>query len=258
MYSHRSTEIDDAAREAALGDENDESSQFLNLNRFVDHTLLKPDAKPEQFQMLVDEAINFKFRAVCIPPSQVKFVAELLKKQTNDIGVCTVVSFPLGYATTTIKVAETEDALSLGATEIDFVQNVSLVKHQQWGHWEHECSAIVAAAKGRLVKIILETSLLTDNEIRECAKRAALCGVHTIKTSTGFGTRGASIHDIDLIKSALNDVRKQTNRLHGIKASGGIRSRADAIAMIRAGATRLGTSNGVAILSHSSITGQSY
>lgn len=258
MYSHHSTEVDNAARDAALGIDQNETNQFLNLNQFVDHTLLKSDAKPDQFQMLVDEAVSHKFRAVCIPPSQVKFVADILKVQNTEIALCTVVSFPLGYATTTIKVLETEEALSLGATEIDFVQNISLVKHQQWEQWEHECRSIVAAAKGRLVKIILETSLLTDNEIRECAKRAALCGVHTIKTSTGFGTRGANIHDIDLIKAALNDVKKQTNRIHGIKASGGIRSRADAVAMIRAGATRLGTSNGVAIVSQSSLNGSSY
>lgn len=252
MYSHQSIEADDIARRTAL------KHSFENINRFIDHTLLKPDATLDSYRKLCQEAVQYQFRTVCVPPTQVKFAADFFKKQGSEIGVCTVVSFPLGYATTLIKVAETEEAIALGAMEIDFVQNVTLVKNKQWGHWEHESASIVAAANGRLVKIILETSLLSDDELRECSLRATACGVHVIKTSTGFGARGASLADVSIINETLADVRQKSNRIFGIKASGGVRTRADAIAMISAGATRLGTSNGVAICLDSGLPVSAY
>lgn len=237
MTAHKTIIKDFELNEIAI------QNNFQNLNRFIDHTLLKPDASKLQFEKLFDEAILYNFRTVCIPPTYVKLAANYFKSNAiENTGVCSVVSFPLGYSTSKNKIKETIECLKNGATEIDFVQNVTFVKNKQWKLWEEECAEILKVADENVVKIILETSLLTQEEIIECCKRALSCGVHYLKTSTGFGSRGATLEDLELMRGTL-----KSHDSAGIKASGGIKTRADAIAMIKAGATRLGTSNSVAI-----------
>jgi deoxyribose-phosphate aldolase len=218
-----------------------------NLVALIDSTVLKPESTLSKIETLCQEAHLYAFRAVCVSPCYVLAASNLLKSLASTVRVCTVVGFPNGVATTASKVFETKNAVENAAHEIDYVQNNGWVKDKRWDLLETEAAEIVKAAKGALVKIILETSLLTEEEIRECATRSALAGVHVIKTSTGFGSRGALPKDIEIIAAALKEVEKKTGRKHGIKASGGVRSFADARTMVELGATRLGTSGGASI-----------
>lgn len=212
-----------------------------NVARMIDHTLLKPDATEAEIVKLVNEAKQYSFASVCINPAWVKTAADLLV-DTPDVKVCTVIGFPLGAATTATKVFETKNAIENGATEVDMVINIGALKDQRDEFVEQDIRAVVEAAKGKaLTKVIIETCLLTDEEKVRACELAVKAGADFVKTSTGFSTGGATVADIQLM-------RKTVGPDLGVKASGGVRSREDALAMIEAGATRIGASAGIAIV----------
>lgn len=209
------------------------------IAKTIDHTLLKPEATAEQIMALVETAKKYGFFSVCIQPCYVS----LAKKNVvgSDVKVCTVIGFPLGANSSEVKKYETEVAIKDGADEIDMVINVGALKSKNTKLVEDDIKSVVAGAQGRLVKVILETALLTDEEITTASKLAQSAGAQFVKTSTGFSTRGASLNDIALMKAAITPPMQ-------IKASGGIKDLKSAKEMLNAGATRLGTSSGVAIL----------
>ena len=212
----------------------------MDIRKMIDHTLLKPDATEEQIKKVCAEAKENGFMSVCVNPSRVKLVADELKD--SDVRTCCVIGFPLGATLSAVKAYETMNAVSLGADEVDMVINIGAAKDGNWFLVESDIRAVVTAANGfALVKVIIETCLLTDEEkVRacECAMRA---GADFVKTSTGFSTGGANVHDVELMRSVVGDKL-------GVKASGGVRTPEDAKAFIEAGANRLGTSNGVKLL----------
>lgn len=215
----------------------------LNSNSYIagtiDHTLLKPEATREQVKALTEVAVQYGFFSVCIQPCFVADAAKWLKD--SKVKVCTVIGFPLGANTTETKAFETQNAINNGADEIDMVLNIGALKSKNTQFVEDDIRAVVQAAAGKTVKVIIETALLTEDEIIEASKLVEKAGAHFVKTSTGFSTRGATLEDIALIKSVVSPTMK-------IKASGGIKDLAAARKMLQAGATRLGTSSGVAIL----------
>jgi len=211
-----------------------------NLAKFIDHTLLKPDAKEEQIIKLCEEAKKYGFASVCVNPTFVPLAAELLKG--TDVKVCTVIGFPLGATTTDTKVFETKDAIRKGATEIDMVINVGALKAKNYKYVENDIRAVVEAAKPYIVKVIIETALLTDEEKIAACSLAKSAGAAFVKTSTGFGPGGATVEDVALM-------RKVVGKDVGVKASGGVRDYPSAISMVKAGATRIGASAGIAIVS---------
>ena len=206
----------------------------------IDHTLLKADAKEDDFIKLCKEAAEHKFVSVCVNPSRVALCRDLLKG--SGVKVCTVVGFPLGATTTKSKVFEAKEAIENGATEVDMVINVGAVKSCDWDYVKNDIEALAIACAGRaLLKVIIETSLLTDEEkVRVCAI-CKIVGVDFVKTSTGFSTGGATVEDVKLM-------RKVVGSEIGVKASGGVKDAASAKAMVDAGANRLGTSSGVVIV----------
>ena len=212
-----------------------------SLAGMIDHTLLNPDATKEQIIQLCAEAKKFKFACVCVNPCYVSLCAQELKG--TQVNVCTVIGFPLGASTTAVKIFETEQALHDGAKEIDMVINVGMLKSGDETYVEKDISVVVTTARkyGAVVKVIIETSLLTDAEKVRACLIAKLTGADFVKTSTGFSKGGATVHDVALL-------RKTVGPLMGVKASGGIRSRKEAIAMIKAGASRIGTSAGVELV----------
>lgn len=212
----------------------------MNLASYIDHTVLKAETTSKDVEKLCREAIKNKFAAVCVNPRFVAVAAEILKG--SSAGLATVVSFPLGASTTAVKMAETMDAINNGATEIDMVMAVGLMKEGNFKAVSDDIRGVVSAANGKPVKVIIETCYLTPDEIARASVIAADAGAHFVKTSTGFGSRGASVEDVKIIKKAVGDRAK-------IKASGGIKTREQALAMIEAGASRIGTSSGVAIVS---------
>lgn len=222
----------------------DTSAANKALVRLIDSTILKPSTVFSDVKALCEEAVKHNFRSVCIAPTFLSRAKRLVSG--TPVSLCTVVGFPNGTNQIETKTFEVSEALRSGADEIDFVQNVAFALEGNWSELEMECRGIVSAAKDKTVKIILETSLLSEKQIVECTKVAALSGVHVIKTSTGFGSRGASLRDVELIAETLQNlgVLEKT----GIKASGGIRTREDALKMIQLGATRLGTSQGAALV----------
>ncbi|MCL2563032.1 MAG: deoxyribose-phosphate aldolase [Oscillospiraceae bacterium] len=205
----------------------------------IDHTLLKAAATAEDVRALCAEARANQFFSVCVNPGFVPLSYECLKG--SGVAVCTVIGFPLGANTTKTKVFETKDAIDNGATEVDMVINIGAAKAGDWDLVKNDIEGVYMAAKGRaLLKVIIESCLLTDEEkVRVCAI-CKMIGVDFVKTSTGFSTGGATVEDIRLM-------RKVVGPDMGVKASGGVKSAADAKAMIEAGADRLGTSSGVAI-----------
>ena len=211
----------------------------MKLNKYIDHTLLKPDASQEQIETLIEEAKKYDFASVCVNPTWVSFAAQALK--TTDVKVCTVIGFPLGANTPELKAFETSDAIQNGANEIDMVINIGSLKSQNFDLVEKDIRAVVEAAKGTLVKVIIETCLLTDDEKVKACQIAQKAGADFVKTSTGFSTGGATVADVALM-------RKTVGPDMGVKASGGARSYEDALAFIKAGATRIGASSGVAIM----------
>ncbi|MGF7185415.1 deoxyribose-phosphate aldolase [Desulfitispora alkaliphila] len=210
-----------------------------NLNQYIDHTLLKPNVKKEQIIQLCNEAKEHGFAAVCVNPMYISLVKEQL--EGTQVKVCTVVGFPFGMSTNNTKALETRNAVMLGAEEIDMVINISALKDGEDEYVAKEIKEVVDAAEGNTVKVIIETCYLTDEEKRFACRLAADAGAHFVKTSTGFGPSGATVEDVKLMKEEVGDKL-------GVKASGGIRDRETAIKMIEAGATRIGTSNGVEIV----------
>lgn len=211
----------------------------MKLNRLIDHTLLKPEATKAQIEKLCGEATEYDFKSVCVNPYYVKYAKELLKE--SDVLVCTVIGFPLGQNTTAIKVAETKDAIENGADEIDMVINIGALKSKDEDYVLNEIKEIRNASKGKTLKVIIETCLLTDEEKITACKLSKEAGADFVKTSTGFSTHGATVEDVKLMRETVGEDM-------GVKASGGIRDRETALKMVEARATRLGVSAGVEIV----------
>ena len=210
------------------------------LNKFIDHTILKPAATRAEVEKLCAEAREWSFASVCINPCNISLAKELLAG--TDVMTCTVIGFPLGQNTTAMKVAETQDAYALGCDEFDMVINVGRLKDGDTDYVRNEIAAVVAAAKGKTVKVIIETGLLTDEEKALATRLSCEAGAHFVKTCTGFAAGVATVEDIRLMAANLSgDVV--------LKASAGIRTYKDAMALVEAGASRLGTSAGIAIIS---------
>ena len=211
------------------------------INRLIDHTLLRPDATQEHIRQLCQEAREYNFASVCINPTHVKFAAEQL--EGSEVKVCTVVGFPLGATTTDQKIHETQRAIDHGASEIDMVINIGALKEREYEFVDGQIAAIVEAAHegGALCKVIIETSFLTDDEIIQVCRFAQKAEADFVKTSTGFSSAGAKADHVALM-------RQTVGLGMGVKASGGIRTLADARSMIAAGANRLGVSAGVQIM----------
>ena len=206
----------------------------------IDHTLLKAAATREQIDQLCAEAREYSFASVCVNPVHVARAAAALAG--TPVKVCTVIGFPLGANTSEVKAFETMNAVNNGADEIDMVLNVGAAKESDWTTVESDIRAVVNAAAGRLVKVILETCYLTPEEIVCACKASADAGANFVKTSTGFGSGGATVEDVALMRKSIPDTMC-------VKASGGIHSYEEAMALIRAGASRIGASAGIAIVS---------
>jgi deoxyribose-phosphate aldolase len=210
------------------------------LAGIIDHTLLKPEATPDAIQKLCREAREYQFCSVCVNPLYVPLAAELL--QDSPVKVCTVIGFPLGATSPEVKAFETRKVIEQGADEVDMVISIGLLKAGKWRAVLDDIRAVVETAKGKaLVKVILETSLLTDEEKVQACLLAKAAGADFVKTSTGFSSAGARAEDIALMRETVGPQM-------GVKASGGIRSREDAAAMLQAGATRIGASASIAIV----------
>jgi len=211
----------------------------IKLNKMVDHTILKTFAQEANIETLCADAKKYDFASVCINPYNIPLAKKLL--EGTDVKVCTVIGFPLGANTTKIKVAETEDAYEMGCDEFDMIINVGALKDGKFDYVRDEIKAIVEAAKGRTVKVIIETFFLTDEEKVKAVELSCEAGAHFVKTCTGFNEGIATVHDIELMrKTATPNVK--------VKASSGIKTYSDAMALIEVGAERLGTSSGAAIL----------
>jgi deoxyribose-phosphate aldolase len=212
----------------------------LNIASYIDHTLLKAEVKEEQIIKLCEEARNYKFASVCVNPYNVKKASELL--HGTEVKVCTVVGFPLGASTKEIKAAEASQAILEGAQEIDMVLNIGALKSRKLDEVEQDILSVVQACKDRaIVKVIIETCLLTEDEKITACQLSKAAGADFVKTSTGFSTGGATIEDISLM-------RKTVGPEMGVKASGGVRDLKTALEMIQAGATRIGASSSVEIV----------
>lgn len=212
----------------------------MELQKYIDHTILKAETKEEQVKQICDEAKEHGFMSVCVNASYAKFVSNELKG--TDVKTCVVVGFPLGSTLSEVKAFETKAAIENGADEIDMVINVGALKDKKDDYVLQDIKAVVEAAKGKaLVKVIIETCLLTEEEKIRACQLSVKAGADFVKTSTGFSTGGATVEDIALM-------RKTVGPDLGVKASGGVRNFADAKAMIDAGATRIGASKSVAIV----------
>ncbi len=209
------------------------------MNKYIDHTILKATATESDIVKLCNEAKAYNFKSVCVNPANVAYAKRLLNG--SDVLVCTVIGFPLGANTINVKMLETLDAISNGADEIDMVINVAKAKDDDFGYIENEIKAVVSAAGGRCVKVILETCYLANEEIVKACNAAKMAKATFVKTSTGFGTAGATAEHVALMKQTVGDELQ-------VKASGGIRTLDDVERMITAGATRIGASAGVQIM----------
>ena len=213
--------------------------QPKDLAPFIDHTLLKPDATPDQIETLCNEAKQHGFASVCVNPGHIEQCASLLKG--TPVKVCTVVGFPLGATTPEAKAAETRDAIKKGAHEIDMVINIGQLKARNFQKVQHDIQTVKRTCGNKILKVILETGLLDDAEKRSACILCTAAGADFVKTSTGFSTGGATIEDINLMRELVGSDK-------GVKASGGIRDTQTAMAMINAGASRIGASAGIAII----------
>ncbi len=211
----------------------------MNLAKLIDHTILKPVATQEDVRSLTQEARQYGFFSVCINPFWVAYAKELLKG--SDVKVCTVVGFPLGANTTAVKVYETQDALKNGADEIDMVINIGALKARDYKTVLEDIKAVRRACEGHVLKVIIETSQLTDEEKVKACELSAEAGADFVKTSTGFTGGGATAADVALMRKSIPAHMQ-------VKASGGVRTREDFDAMVAAGATRIGASSGVKII----------
>jgi deoxyribose-phosphate aldolase len=207
----------------------------MNYNRLIDHTVLKPETQEEAVIKLCKEALEFNFASVCVNPTFVELCAGLLKG--SEVKVCTVIGFPLGANTKEVKGFEALDAVNKGAEEIDMAINIGAFKDKKYDYVYEEIKYIKECCKGRLLKVIIETCLLTDEEKVKACELSVKAGADYVKTSTGFSTGGATVSDIALM-------RKTVGPDLGVKASGGVRSYEDMVNMVEAGATRIGTSSG--------------
>ena len=205
----------------------------------IDHTLLKSEATPAQVEKLCAEAAEYHFASVCVNPVYIPLAARLLNG--TGVKVCCVVGFPLGAIAPEQKAAEAASCAAMGAEELDMVIHIGAAKAGDWALVQRDIEGVVKAAAGRTVKVIIETCLLTDEEKVKACEAAKAAGAHFVKTSTGFSTGGATTHDIALM-------RKTVGPEMGVKASGGIRDYATAMAMIEAGANRIGASAGIEIV----------
>ncbi|SDY66699.1 deoxyribose-phosphate aldolase [Thermoactinomyces sp. DSM 45892] len=217
-----------------------------NIARMIDHTLLKPDATKDQILQLCKEAREHVFASVCINPYWISLAAKELSG--TEVKVCTVVGFPLGASTSEAKAFETKDAIAKGAEEIDMVMNIGALKSGDLETVEQDIRAVVEAANGVLVKVILETGLLSDEEIVQASKASKAAGAHFVKTSTGFGYGGATVEAVRLMRETVGPEL-------GVKASGGVRDLAGAESIIAAGANRIGASASIAIVTGGTGTG---
>ena len=204
------------------------------MNKYMDSTLLRSSATREEIEKLCSDAKEYSFATVCVNPCYVSLANELLKD--SDVKVCTVIGFPLGSNTTKIKVEEAKDAIKNGADELDMVINVGVLKDKNYDYIKNEILELRKATENKVLKVIVETCYLDEDEIAVMTKICNETGVDFIKTSTGFGTRGASLEDIEIINKYKDDKLK-------VKASGGIRTKEDAIKYINLGVSRIGTSN---------------
>ncbi|HBZ41227.1 MAG: deoxyribose-phosphate aldolase [Firmicutes bacterium GWF2_51_9] len=211
----------------------------MSLNQYIDHTLLKQNSTLAQIEKLCEEARTYRFASVCVNPTWVKTCAGLLAG--SDVKVCTVIGFPLGATSTQAKAFETSIALQDGADEFDMVVNIGALIDRNLALVENDIRAVVAAAQGKTVKVIIEACLLSDEEKVLACKTSVAAGAHFVKTSTGFSTSGATVHDVALMKASVDGKAL-------VKAAGGVRSLEDMQAMIDAGADRIGTSSGVQLV----------
>lgn len=212
------------------------------IARYIDHTILKADATADDVRKICAEAVEYNFFSVCVNPCFVALVAECVKE--SDVKVCSVIGFPLGCSTTKIKAREARKAIKDGADEIDMVIHVGSMKSADYEYVKKDISKVAGECKagGALLKVILETCLLTDEEKVKACELCIDAGADFVKTSTGFSTGGATAEDIALMSKCVSGKKL------GVKASGGVRTYADAVKMIEAGATRIGSSNGKAIV----------
>lgn len=212
----------------------------MNINKLIDHTALKPNTNKKSILKLIAEAKTYDFASVCVNPCWVALAHQELKN--TDVKVCTVIGFPLGANTTEVKVFEAKDAIEKGAQEIDMVINIAMLKDKEYDYVENEIHQILEAAKDKaIVKVIIEACLLTDEEKIKACELSQKAGADFVKTSTGFSTGGATVHNIALM-------RKTVGTDMGVKASGGVHTHEEALAMIEAGANRIGASAGVKLL----------
>lgn len=211
----------------------------MDLAKYIDNTLLKPAATTDQIRALCEESIEYGFASVCVNPVHVALAASLLKD--SDVNVCTVIGFPLGANTSEVKAFEARTAAEQGADELDMVINIGALKAGDDETVRKDIEAVVKAGGGRLVKVIIETFLLTDEEKVRACKLAVAAGADFVKTCTGFSGGAANVHDIALMRATVGPQI-------GVKASGGVHTREEALALIEAGATRIGASAGKAIV----------
>lgn len=212
---------------------------MMKYNKLIDHTILKPDATKEMVKKVIEEAKEYQFASVCVNPYWVSYCAKELID--SDVKVCTVIGFPLGANTSRVKAFETKDAIENGADEVDMVINIGALKDGNDDVVLNDIKAVVQAANGKCVKVIIETCLLTDEEIITACKLAQEANAAFVKTSTGFSTGGATVEAVALMKQTVGSNLQ-------VKASGGIKTKGDLKAMVDAGANRIGTSNGVVLV----------
>lgn len=212
----------------------------MKFEKYFDHTILKPDASKEDVKKICEEALKYDFASVCVNQYNTKFVADMLKN--SDVKVCTVVGFPLGAVSTAVKVFETKEAIKDGASEIDMVINIGALKDKEYDYVKNDIQAVKEACEDKaILKVIIETCLLTDEEKVKACELSVLAKADFVKTSTGFSKGGAKASDVKIMKDTVKDNAK-------VKASGGIHSYEEAQEMINAGADRLGTSATIAIV----------
>lgn len=213
----------------------------MKINKYIDHTLLAADAKEEQIRKLCEEAKEYDFASVCVNPDYVMLCSSLLHVPGCTVKVCTVVGFPLGSMSSMAKTLEAREAIFDGADEIDMVINISWMKDKKYDAVLDELERMRATTKNHVLKVILETCLLTDEEKVKACQLCKQAGADFVKTSTGFSKAGANVHDVELM-------RKTVGPDMGVKAAGGIRDRQTMDDLIKAGATRIGTSHGVDLI----------
>ncbi len=208
----------------------------MDYNRLIDHTLLAPDATREQIKRICDEAKQYHFASVCVNPGWIKYCKEQLKG--SEVNVCTVIGFPLGATLMASKISEAKESLFEGADELDMVINIGRLKDHDDNYVKTEIQELKRVCQNHILKVIIETCLLTDEEKIRACRLAKEAGADFVKTSTGFSKGGATVEDVKLMRETVGPEM-------GVKASGGVKTKEDLINMVKAGATRIGTSHGV-------------